>query len=110
LDQFFTRELANLIWNDAHSSGGEVGALDGDPLFNAQDMKITNFLVHEGTVGTQAAEVPVSFTNFGEKHQITFRLVQNRAGWRIGNIEYDDGTSLLEILRPSPKLFVGTIR
>jgi len=38
LDKYFTRELAGLIWQDARSSGDEVGALDGDPLFNAQDM------------------------------------------------------------------------
>ena len=99
LDKYFVRELANLLWQDAHSSGDEVGALDGDPLFNAQDMEIKNFSVHEGTVAAQAAEVPVSFTNFGEKHQITFRLVAERAGWRIANIEYDDGATLVGILK-----------
>lgn len=109
LDKYFARELADLIWQDARSSGGEVGALDGDPLFNAQDMKITNFLVHEGTVGTEMADVLVSFENLGQKQQITFKLVQSRTGWKVANIEYDDGTSLLKILRPSPKLFVRTI-
>lgn len=99
LDRYFTRELADLIWQDAHSSGGEVGALDGDPLFNAQDMEIKNFSVHEGTVAAQAGEVPVSFTNFGEKHQILFRLVAERAGWKIANIEYDDGATLVGILK-----------
>src|SRR5882724_2841248 len=42
LDKYFSRTLADLLWQDARSSGGEVGALDGDPLFNAQDMEIKN--------------------------------------------------------------------
>ena len=99
LDKYFQKELADLLWQDAHSSGGEVGALDGDPLFNAQDMRITNFAIREGTAGAQAAQVPVTFKNLGEKHQIVFRLVLERTGWKIANIEYDDGTSLLEILK-----------
>ena len=37
VDQYFTKLLADLIWKDAHGSKGEVGALDGDPLYNAQD-------------------------------------------------------------------------
>lgn len=99
LDKYFASELANLLWEDARSSGGEVGALDGDPLFNAQDMEIKNFSVQEGTVGTRAAEASVSFENFGEKHRIVFRLVPAGAGWKIADLAYDDRTSLLEILR-----------
>jgi hypothetical protein len=99
LDKFFDRTLASLLWRDAHSAGGEVGALDGDPLFNAQDMEIKNFLVGPETVGAQAAEVPVSFENFGVKHKITFQLVAQSNGWRISNLLYDEGASLVDILR-----------
>lgn len=99
LDKYFTRELSQMLWDDAHSSGDEVGALDGDPLFNAQDMEIKNFSIHEGTGGTTAAEVPVSFENFGKKHQIIFRLVPLRAGWRIADLAYDDGATLAGVLK-----------
>lgn len=99
LDKYFTRELANLIWSDARSSRGEVGALDGDPLFNAQDMQIRNFAVREGTVGAGGAEVSVSFTNFAEQHQIHFRLVPVGLSWKIADIGYDDGTTLAGILK-----------
>jgi Sporulation and spore germination len=99
LDTFFDRTLAGLLWRDAHSAGGEVGALDGDPLFNAQDMEIRNFMIGAGEVGAQAAEVPVSFENFGVKHKITFQLQAERSGWRISNLLYDEGTSLVDILR-----------
>lgn len=76
-----------------------MGALDGDPLFNAQDMEIKNFVIGAETVGAQAAEVPVSFENFGVKHKITFQIVAERSGWRISNILYDEGPSLVDILR-----------
>jgi len=99
LDKYFTRELAGLIWRDARSSGDEVGALDGDPLFNAQDMKITNFQIQRATVMPGSASVPVTFANFGERHQIVFRLVQERGIWKIADIAYDDGFSLVKILQ-----------
>jgi hypothetical protein len=100
LDKYFSRTLADLLWRDARSSGDEVGALDGDPLFNAQDMEIKNFSIQQGTGGPRMMVVPVSFENFGQKHEIKVRLFSGGGtGWKISNIEYDDGMSLLEILK-----------
>jgi len=99
LDKYFARELANLLWQDARSSGDEVGALDGDPLFNAQDMDIKNFSIQEGIGGPRMVVVPVTFDNFGQKHEIKFRLFSGGGIWRIANIEYDDGSTLLDILK-----------
>ena len=64
LDRYFTGELASLIWSDARASRGEVGAIGGDPLFNAQDMEIKNFSLRERTVRLDAAEVAASFREF----------------------------------------------
>jgi hypothetical protein len=99
LDKYFDQKLANLLWRDAHSSGEEVGALDGDPLFNAQDMEIKNFSIHEGTGGPRMMEVPVTFENFGESHKVLFRLFSAGGAWKITNIEYEDGSSLVGILK-----------
>jgi hypothetical protein len=98
LDKYFIGTLATLLWNDAHSSGDEVGALDGDPLFNAQDMQITDFVIHEDTGGELLRGVPVTFKNFGKEHQIVFRLALLKTGWRIVNIVYEDGPNLMQIL------------
>src|SRR5258705_4251124 len=39
LYRFFDKKLADLIWKDIHDTpDGEVGNLDFDPLYNAQDM------------------------------------------------------------------------
>lgn len=99
LDRYFDRKLGDLILKDALRSKNEVGALDGDPLFNAQDMEIKYFSIHKPTFANGSAEVTVSFTNFGKPEQITFLLSPRKAGWRITNIKYDDGTDLLGILR-----------
>lgn len=99
LDKYFTRQLADLLWRDARSSGDEVGALDGDPLFNAQDMEITKFAIQQAVILSGAANVTVSFENFGAKHQIVFRVVQQRGVWKIADISYDDGSSLVRILQ-----------
>jgi len=127
VDQYFEKQLGDLIWKDAIRSRGEVGAIDGDPLYNAQDMDIKHFAVHKpasanGVAGGSkargsqrrsadgvepgsprgvAAEVKVSFENFGKKVEIVFLLTSDTraAGWKITNIKYDDGTDLLGILK-----------
>ena len=49
--KFFDRKLAALIWKDVtETPEGELGNLDFDPLYNAQDTRIKNFRVGAGTV------------------------------------------------------------
>lgn len=98
LDQYFERRLGNLIWKDAVRSKGEVGRLDGDPLYNAQDMEIKNFVIHKATKANEQTEVVVSFENFDKKEQVVFLLVSTRNGWRIANLKYSDGSDLVGIL------------
>ena len=109
LDKYFTKELADLIWKDAVSSAKskEVGALDGDPLYNAQDMKITAFRIKPPQYGEgnrDLADVPVTFKNFGKEETILFRLERNKTGaWKISDIFYpgnpDDASSLTKMLK-----------
>lgn len=100
VNKYFQKHLGDLIWRDAIRSRGEVGAIDGDPLFNAQDIDIKNFVVHKPVVAKGTAEVQVSFENFGKKEEIVFLLsLGKRTGWKIANIKYNDGTDLLGILK-----------
>ncbi|GAB4024093.1 DUF3828 domain-containing protein [Spirosoma gilvum] len=100
LDTYFTKKLADLIWKDAHGPKDEVGAIDGDPLYNAQDMEIKKFVIQPARVQGTKATVPVTFENFGQKQKVVFSLIQEPKGWRIENIGYADGYSLLKILQP----------
>jgi hypothetical protein len=98
-EQFFDAKLAGLIWKDlTETPVGEVGRIDGDPLYNAQDMKITRFSVGAGTVEGDSATVPVTFMNYDQKVKITFKLLKTDAGWKISNILYGDDSDFLKIL------------
>src|SRR5438132_926596 len=89
VDRYFTKRLADLIWKDAKSSKGEVGALDGDPLYNAQDMKIKRFVINKATIENGKAEVVVTFQNLGKDQKLIFLLVSETNGWKIDDIKYD---------------------
>lgn len=108
LEKYFAKDLAQLLWKDAKTSAekNEVGALDGDPLYNAQDMKITAFLVKPAEYGESnrdLADVPVTFKNFGKEQTIVFRVERDsRKTWKITDILYpgndNSSSSLRKIL------------
>jgi hypothetical protein len=99
LRKYFDEELADDIWKAAR---GEEG-LGFDLLYHAQDTQIRNFRVgkYEGG-GRFWGWVTVSFTNFGERQKINFKVTSatGGAGWRIADISYKDGSTLMEILSP----------
>lgn len=100
LDTYFTKKLADLIWKDAVTSKGEIGALDADPLYNAQDMEIKKFAIQPATIQGNKATVKVTFENYGEKQAFVYLLTQEPNGWKIDNIRYNADYSLLKILQP----------
>ena len=95
VDKYFTRSLGDLIWKDARSSKGEVGVIDGDPLYDAQDMEIKNFAIGQASVENGKAKVPVTFENLGDKKTLIFTLVNSSSGWRISDIDYGEGRTLV---------------
>jgi hypothetical protein len=98
VDRYFTKQLADLIWKDAHGPDDEAPILDADPLYDAQDTQIKAFRIGAATVKAGTADVRVTFTNFKEKKGIKFALTRVESGWKIENIFYDRGGSLLEWL------------
>src|ERR1044072_2547882 len=79
--KFFEQKLAALIWkNLTQTPEGEVGNIDFDPLYNAQDTRIKNFRVGASTIRENTAPVPVTFVNFDQKVSLTFSLVNTKGG------------------------------
>ena len=105
LDKYFAKDLADLIWKDAQTSAAnhEVGALDGDPLYNAQDMKITAFRVKPPEYGEgnrDLANVTVTFKNIGKEETVLFRVERDsRKAWKITDIFYPKNDSSSSSLR-----------
>lgn len=99
LAKYFDSKLSQLIWkNVSETPEDSVGNLDFDPLYNAQDVKITHFKVGEPKIkGRQALSI-VSFNNYEAKTRITFSLLKTSAGWRIQNLDYGGGSDLVKLL------------
>jgi len=97
--KFFEQKLAALIWKDlTQTPEGEVGNLDFDPLYSAQDMKIKNLRVGASAVKGDTATVPVTFMNYDQKVRLEFLLVNTKTGWKVSNILYGGGSDLVQIL------------
>ena len=94
LDKYFEKNLADLIWKDARTSKGEVGVIDGDPLYDAQDMEIKKFAIAKPRYEEGRALVDATFENLGQKKTITYIVVKGKAGWRIRDIVYGEGRTL----------------
>ncbi len=94
VDHYFTKELGDLIWKDAIDSKGEVGALGADPLYDAQDTEIKEFVIHPAKTEDGKTTVLVTFVNFEEKQRITYHCVQQGGAWKISDIQYAEYTLL----------------
>jgi hypothetical protein len=97
--KFFDQKLADLIWKDiTQTPEGEVGRLDFDPLYNAQDTGITRFQIAKPATDGDKATVLVSFRNFGQPTKIKFEMRNGKQGWKIQNVVYGDKSDLIKIL------------
>jgi len=98
LDRYFDPALLQLYLKDKREAKGEVGRLDGDPLYNAQDMEIKDFSVSAPEMIGGEARVTVNFKNLDKPTRVVFMLSRTANSWKISDIRYDDGSSLKKIL------------
>ena len=99
LGAYFEKGLLSLYLKDQSESQGEVGKLDFDPLYAAQDFQIKDFSVVLVAKQKDSAEVAASFKNMGTSEKIVFLLSNTAQGWRITDIKYSDGRTLKAILK-----------
>ena len=97
VDKYFTKDFADLIWKDSVTATDGVGAIDSDPLYNAQDMKITAFVIGkpEYDDNSQMATVLVTFKNFGKSDTVKYLFDRDeKQQWKIADIVYKNGDML----------------
>jgi hypothetical protein len=99
LGAYFEKGLLSLFLKDQTESKGEVGKIDSDPLYDAQDFDIKDFSVALVAEQKDSAEVAASFKNIGTSEKIVFLLSKTAQGWRITDIKYSDGRTLKGILK-----------
>jgi hypothetical protein len=102
LERYLTPALAASLVADRERSerSGQVGALDFAPLWFSQVATATGL---EVAATGREDEVRVSYQVPGsnERIEMRHRLTRTPAGWRIADIEYDEGLSLARILDSS---------
>ena len=97
--RYFDHDLMQLYLKDKREAKGEVGRLDGVPLYNAQEIQITDFSISAPRITGSEALVIVRFKNIGKPTRIECVLHRTANGWKISDIRYDDGSSLKKILQ-----------
>src|SRR5205823_9062981 len=98
---YFAPRLAAAIAKD--SSGGEVGALDGDPLCDCQDYgRLSARIVSLSQPDPRSASASVRVM-FGphDRRNLRLSLVRTPAGWRVADVVDPYGRSLLAALQRS---------
>ncbi len=100
VNKYFTKDFADLIWK---TNASETG-WNMDPLYNAQDIQITGFVVGKPKAdgGPDNVYLKVTFKNFGQAESVGFNLRREANKiWKIDNIDYSDGEDLSSIMRYS---------
>jgi hypothetical protein len=99
LGRYFDSVLLKLYLKDKGEAKGEVGRLDGDPLYNAQEIEIAKFSVSKAETVRGETHVTARFENLGKPVRLIYLLTYTPDGWRISDIRYNHGSSLKKILQ-----------
>ncbi|WP_436357149.1 DUF3828 domain-containing protein [Brevundimonas sp. CEF1] len=98
-DPLYTRTLNALVGADFHAAKGEVPYLNYDPICACQDADGFALTALKMTPdGDKAATAEVTFTNHGQTHQQTLKLVREGPMWRIADVIDGQGKSLHDAL------------
>ena len=95
LDKYFEKRLADFIWKDAITHQDEVGVIDFDLFYNAQDIRVSNMVIKPAKINGNRATVAVTFDNYKRKNKLTYLLVKENSVWKITDINYGKGETLL---------------
>ncbi len=99
LERYLDSSLTTLLLADRRcvSEGEGICNLDFDPIWNSQDPGATDLAV---TATSDPTRVSVRFRQApqGNRVALLYLVVRTQAGWRIRDIRYPNGTSLVQIL------------
>jgi hypothetical protein len=80
-ERYLAADLTQAMRADSHP--GEVGALDFDYRYGAQDVQVSGLNVLE-TIDNDEAQVVAVFKNFNRPHSVNWKLCRRTSGdWRI---------------------------
>lgn len=97
LRRVFAPEVVKLIVDDRAKAEkvGDVPALDFDPFVNGQDWNVKSYAV---AIEGKEAKVKLREPK-GPATEVTLDLVETPDGWRVADVRYTDGMSLVTLLK-----------
>ena len=102
--QVWSPALLALMRREAASTPkDEVGALDGDPICNCQDYKITSVDVKVTQTGPTTARADVFFLNLGRRQLVSLDLALMGRRWRVDDVHSQGTPSLVALLNEAVK-------
>ena len=97
---FFTESLALALEGEIdRPDPEELGNLDFDPFYNAQETDLGAMDIAVAKVSGNATVALVRFANGGDPMEIAYRVILDGEAWRIDDIEYGEGRTLRKTLR-----------
>lgn len=99
LAKYFDNNLVDLFLKEQECSERDKGICNIDfmILYDAQDYQITEF--HIDAFDPVKKVVNVRFKNYNKPTLIVYQMSETPAGWRISDIRYEKGHSLVETLK-----------
>ena len=99
LAQYFDNNLVSLILKDRACTARTEGVcnLEFMPIWASQDPGATQLKVLP-TIDPSVVSVKFRYPSTNELIELTYRLSKTRSGWRVRDIDYSSGPSLLNIL------------
>ncbi|WDS34785.1 hypothetical protein [Pseudoxanthomonas sp.] len=99
--KYFAPKLASLLVSDAAcvTRTHEVCRLDFTPLWASQDPAAQDLTITEA--GADEVKVQYEIPSTHEHMVLQFRLARTPAGWRVADIVYPEGPSLVALLTQS---------
>ncbi|MCZ8206446.1 hypothetical protein [Gemmatimonas sp.] len=102
LMQYFDDRLVDLLEEDqrCRERTKQICTLDGSPIWYSNDPEATRLTVAGGADST---EIAVSFTRSqppseGAIISLTYRMARTPRGWRVHDVRFPGGRSLVELL------------
>jgi hypothetical protein len=100
----FIPALADAIWKQFQEADDrhEVPLLNGDPLVNAQEWKFKSLDADVRLATSDIAIATVSILLDDGPRLVVLNLRLGRDGWRIAEVEFEDGLTLSDLLASRP--------
>ncbi len=100
IDEFFSKSMADRIWNDSRRVNGTWKRTALNPLFNVPDTEVKKTWVLPALVSGDKAVVFVTYQKDGVEKEMQVEMVSiGDDRWRVSDIVYADGSRLTKLLR-----------